>query len=131
MDGIDLSALFGPSPVFLSLDQIRGLLQLVESTEDGVAVMVLNDGGGTATARVVVGTRPIPSEANPESSTETVIGVYGGLFPVGWTEADSDEEYGAKLSAALDAGYAEGKDLAEAEQAARGLVEDDVPAVLA
>lgn len=126
MEGIDLSALFGPTPFFASKAQLRSALELVESYEDGVAVVAFNDGGGTVTARAVRGTAPIPTEADPDPNSEAVIGIHGGTFAVGET---TEETYNEALQSAIESAVEEGRELLDRVVSSRE-TESDLPFVL-
>ena len=110
---MDLASLFGPSPIFLTREQVLALQQYATEHDDAVGVMILNEGGLTVTARRLVGTRPIPSESEVDPQSETVIGAKGGFYPVG-LESNDDTETQTKVEAALELASEEGAELTAA-----------------
>lgn len=110
MESVDLASLLGPTPVFLTKEQVEAISEQLARTENGVAVMLLNEGGMSVTARFIVGERPIPTESEIVNESEIVVSASGTTFPTG-----GDED---KIEQAVTDAQADAQGLVDAAKAA-------------
>lgn len=99
---MDLSALFGPQPVFVTNEQAAAITSFFADEPRNIGFIVENPGAGTVTAYALrgnfEGARAIPTESEPVLDSGVVVTSTGETFPF-----DSQESLEGAYESAVEA----------------------------